>query len=98
QSYTDSPDRAFIHSQTINLGAETVIRGSLLADERGQRAPDAHRPGNASGRAPAALLSFAFEEFPFGFNKRRFYTDGLVDDHPLIFPNILRQGAGTHIR
>ncbi len=30
--------------------------------------------------------------------KHRVYTNGVVEDHPLIFPNILRQGNATQIR
>ncbi len=30
--------------------------------------------------------------------KHRVYTNGVVEDHPLIFPNILRQGNSTQIR
>ena len=39
-----------------------------------------------------------FYEFPFGIMKRRTYKRGGVDEHPLIFPNILRQGDATQIR
>jgi 5,5'-dehydrodivanillate O-demethylase oxygenase subunit len=33
-----------------------------------------------------------------GIVKRRTYIDGKTDEHPLLFPNILRQGASTQIR
>ncbi len=33
-----------------------------------------------------------------GIIKKRTYNDGKVDEHPLIFPNILRQGPSTQIR
>jgi 5,5'-dehydrodivanillate O-demethylase oxygenase subunit len=39
-----------------------------------------------------------FYEFPFGIMKKRSYKNGVVDEHPLIFPNILRQGDATQIR
>jgi len=39
-----------------------------------------------------------FYEFPFGIMKKRNYKNGVVDEHPLIFPNILRQGDATQIR
>jgi 5,5'-dehydrodivanillate O-demethylase len=42
--------------------------------------------------------SFDFYETPYGVMKRRVYRDGRVDEHPLIFPNILRQGNGMEIR
>jgi 5,5'-dehydrodivanillate O-demethylase len=35
---------------------------------------------------------------PYGIMKKRTYKNGLVDEHPLIFPNILRQGYSTQIR
>ena len=34
----------------------------------------------------------------FGIIKHRVYATGEVDEHPLIFPNILRQGANMQIR
>jgi 5,5'-dehydrodivanillate O-demethylase oxygenase subunit len=44
------------------------------------------------------VAGFDFYEFPFGIMKRRTYKNGMVDEHPLLFPNILRQGNGTQIR
>jgi 5,5'-dehydrodivanillate O-demethylase len=41
---------------------------------------------------------FEFYEFPNGIMKKRVYKNGLVDEHPLIFPNILRQSNATQIR
>jgi len=41
---------------------------------------------------------FEFYEFPYGIMKKRTYKNGLVDEHPLIFPNILRQSNATQIR
>jgi 5,5'-dehydrodivanillate O-demethylase len=34
----------------------------------------------------------------YGIMKKRTYVDGRVDEHPLVFPNILRQGYSTQIR
>jgi 5,5'-dehydrodivanillate O-demethylase len=42
--------------------------------------------------------SFDFYLTDYGIMKRRVYTNGTVDEHPLIFPNILRQGNGIEIR
>jgi 5,5'-dehydrodivanillate O-demethylase len=39
-----------------------------------------------------------FYEVAYGIMKRRSYKQGAVDEHPLIFPNILRQGDATQIR
>src|SRR5581483_6239166 len=44
------------------------------------------------------VRNFEFYETPFGIMKKRTYQNGLVDEHPLIFPNILRQGNATQIR
>ena len=45
-----------------------------------------------------SVKKFDFYEVPFGIMKRRTYTNGNVDEHPLIFPNILRQANATQIR
>jgi 5,5'-dehydrodivanillate O-demethylase oxygenase subunit len=42
--------------------------------------------------------SFDFYELPYGIMKKRVYKNGLLDEHPLIFPNILRISGGTQIR
>jgi 5,5'-dehydrodivanillate O-demethylase len=39
-----------------------------------------------------------FYEVPYGIMKKRSYKRGVVDEHPLIFPTILRQGDATQIR
>ncbi|MGH7847413.1 MAG: Rieske 2Fe-2S domain-containing protein [Candidatus Binatia bacterium] len=44
------------------------------------------------------IEGFDFYEVPYGIMKRRRYKNGMVDEHPLIFPNILRQGNATQIR
>src|SRR5215475_173980 len=41
---------------------------------------------------------FDFYEVPCGLMKRRTYKNGMVDEHPVIFPNILRQGNVGQIR
>ncbi|HEY3305731.1 MAG TPA: Rieske 2Fe-2S domain-containing protein, partial [Candidatus Binatia bacterium] len=41
---------------------------------------------------------FEFYEFPYGIMKKRRYINGRIDEHPLIFPNILRQSNATQIR
>lgn len=41
---------------------------------------------------------FEFIEVPYGIMKKRTYKTGAVDQHPLIFPNILRQANATQIR
>lgn len=44
------------------------------------------------------VSSFDFYEVPYGLMKRRTYKSGMVDEHPVIFPNILRQGNSAQIR
>jgi 5,5'-dehydrodivanillate O-demethylase len=44
------------------------------------------------------VVSFEFILTSYGIIKKRTYTNGVIDQHPLIFPNILRQGNGTEIR
>ena len=44
------------------------------------------------------IEKFDFYEVPYGIVKRRTYANGQIDEHPLIFPNILRQANGTQIR
>ncbi|NIO08139.1 MAG: Rieske 2Fe-2S domain-containing protein [Deltaproteobacteria bacterium] len=41
---------------------------------------------------------FDFYETPYGLMKKRTYKNGLVDEHPIIFPNILRHAGETQIR
>ena len=44
------------------------------------------------------IESFEFYEVPYGIIKKRTYKKGIVDEHPLIFPNINREGNTTQIR
>jgi 5,5'-dehydrodivanillate O-demethylase oxygenase subunit len=41
---------------------------------------------------------FDFYEVSYGLMKRRIYKNGMVDEHPVLFPNILRQGNVGQIR
>lgn len=44
------------------------------------------------------LIKFEIEEFGHGLLKRRFFKDGKVEEHPLLFPTVLRQANRTQIR
>jgi 5,5'-dehydrodivanillate O-demethylase len=44
------------------------------------------------------VIGFDFYLTDYGIMKHREYRDGRIDEHPLIFPNILRQGNGIEIR
>ncbi|HEY2990514.1 MAG TPA: Rieske 2Fe-2S domain-containing protein [Candidatus Binatia bacterium] len=65
-----------------------------------------HQSLIAGGRAIASTTrgltddveKFEFYEFPYGIMKQRRYKNGQIDEHPLIFPNILRQSNATQIR
>jgi 5,5'-dehydrodivanillate O-demethylase len=67
-----------------------------------------HQETANRGRTPAnttrgfltdiELDSLGYYEYPFGIMKQRTYAMGISEEHPLIFPNILREGTGTHIR
>ena len=65
-----------------------------------------HQTSIGRGRTPVNttrgftddVQDFGFSLKPYGIMKRREYADGSVEEHPLIFPNILRQGNGTEIR
>ena len=41
---------------------------------------------------------FDFSELPYGIMKKRVSRNGHVDEHPVVFPNILRHGNDTQIR
>jgi len=65
-----------------------------------------HQNTAMKGRTPVSttrgftddIEQFEFYESGYGIMKKRTYKSGIVDEHPLIFPNILRQGNGTQIR
>jgi 5,5'-dehydrodivanillate O-demethylase oxygenase subunit len=56
------------------------------------------RPVNTTRGFTDDVQEFDFYVSPIGIVKRRTYVNGQVDEHPLIFPNILRQGNATQIR
>ena len=65
-----------------------------------------HQTVIGRGRTPVSTTrgftddveSYEFYLNDFGIVKKRTYANGTVDYHPLIFPNILRQGNATQIR
>jgi 5,5'-dehydrodivanillate O-demethylase len=59
---------------------------------------DGKRPANTTRGFTDDVKEFEFYVSPVGIVKRRTYVDGKVDEHPLIFPNILRQANCTQIR
>jgi 5,5'-dehydrodivanillate O-demethylase oxygenase subunit len=44
------------------------------------------------------IADYEFVVVPHGIVKRRTYVNGQVDEHPLLFPTVLRQGDATQIR
>lgn len=59
--------------------------------------PD-HQPVNSTRGFIDEVQATDFYTTEYGIMKKRMYKDGRVDEHPLIFPNILRQGYGMQIR
>jgi 5,5'-dehydrodivanillate O-demethylase oxygenase subunit len=68
--------------------------------------PVLHQETSTQGRVPPSTTRgftddidhFDFYETGYGLMKRRTYKNGLVDQHPLVFPNILRHQKNTQIR
>ena len=56
------------------------------------------RPINTTRGYTDDVESFEFYEIPNGIMKKRTYVNGWTDEHPMIFPNILRTLNGTEIR
>ncbi|MEA2642217.1 MAG: 5,5-dehydrodivanillate O-demethylase oxygenase subunit [Chloroflexota bacterium] len=56
------------------------------------------KPPNTTRGFTDDVESFDFYEVDYGLIKHRVYKNGFTDEHPLIFPNILRQGDATQIR
>ncbi len=54
--------------------------------------------GNSTRGHTDDVEDFEFYEVPYGIIKKRSYKNGIVDEHPLIFPNILRNANRTQIR
>jgi 5,5'-dehydrodivanillate O-demethylase len=44
------------------------------------------------------LVKYEMEEFEYGIIKRRHFRDGKIEEHPLLFPTVLRQANRTQIR
>ena len=44
------------------------------------------------------VAQFDFYEVPYGLMKKRVLKNGVIDEHPLLFPNILRHFRETQIR
>jgi 5,5'-dehydrodivanillate O-demethylase len=44
------------------------------------------------------LVKYEMEEFAHGIIKRRRFKDGKIEEHPLLFPTVLRQANRTQIR
>jgi 5,5'-dehydrodivanillate O-demethylase len=44
------------------------------------------------------LAHYEVKEFDYGLIKRRVFKDGRIEEHPLLFPTVLRQANRTQIR
>ena len=60
---------------------------------RGGRVPESTTRGFTDD-----VEMYEFYLTDYGVMKKRTYKNGLTDEHPLIFPNILRQGPSTQFR
>jgi 5,5'-dehydrodivanillate O-demethylase len=69
-----------------------ILHQDTTQDSHGRQIPSTTRGWTDD------VAAFDFYEVPFGIMKRRIYHNGMIDEHPLLFPNILRQGNGTQIR
>ena len=57
------------------------------------------RPVNTTRGFTDDVLDFEFYVTDYGgLMKKRTYKNGMVDEHPVLFPNILRQGSSTQFR
>ena len=65
-----------------------------------------HQEFIGRGRIPASTTrgftdeveSEEYSVYEYGIMKKRVLKNGTVEEHPLLFPNILRQGTGTQVR
>lgn len=60
---------------------------------RGGRVPESTTRGFTDD-----VEMYEFYLTDYGVMKKRTYKNGLMDEHPLVFPNILRQGPSTQFR
>jgi 5,5'-dehydrodivanillate O-demethylase oxygenase subunit len=60
---------------------------------RGQR-----QPINTTRGFTDEVAHFEFHLTEHGIMKKRTYANGVVDEHPILFPTILRQGPSTQFR
>lgn len=60
---------------------------------RGKRQPETTTRGYID-----EVQSFEFYATEYGLMKKRAYKTGVVDEHPVVFPSILRQGPSTQFR
>jgi len=70
----------------------------ILHQDQGTNVLGGRRALNTTRGFTDDVESFDFYLVDYGIMKKRIYKNGLVDEHPLIFPNILRVDNGTQIR
>ncbi len=56
------------------------------------------RPANTTRGFTDDIETFEFYETPYGIMKKRIYKNGVVDEHPLIFPTHLRTRGSIWLR
>jgi 5,5'-dehydrodivanillate O-demethylase oxygenase subunit len=78
--------------QAMENSADPAHLQILHQDSVGRKAPNTTRGWTDE------VEGFDFYETEWGLIKHRVYKTGKEDEHPLLFPNILRQGDATQIR
>jgi 5,5'-dehydrodivanillate O-demethylase len=79
---------------SVDPAHSRILHAPAIAQRNTQRAPL-----ESTTRGYTDLVeSLDFYEVPIGLMKKRVSKNGHVDEHPLIFPNILRHGNDTQIR
>ena len=79
--------------QAMENSADSAHLQILHQDATGRGAPPTTTRGFVD-----SVVEFDYWEDKLSLLKKAVYSDGRSDTHPLLFPNILRQGDGTHIR
>ncbi len=74
-------------------GPHAYILHQEFLRHHADRTPDGTTRGFTEG-----IAEWRYDPIPIGIMKTRVWKNGRAESHPLIFPNILRQGNNTQIR
>jgi 5,5'-dehydrodivanillate O-demethylase len=84
--------------QAMENSVDTSHSRILHANFEGQRDDGRPAPLNTTRGRTDEVRGFDFYEVPYGIMKKRESRNGHIDEHPLIFPNILRHLNDAQIR